>query len=43
MLADATQGGITLDVALNMTPIVRKAAIEVLKDIREKQEQKRGE
>lgn len=37
MIADATQGGISYDRALEMTATERRAAIEVIKEIRDKQ------
>jgi hypothetical protein len=42
MLADATQGGIPLGIsALEMTRVERKATMEILKEIREKQKPKK--
>jgi hypothetical protein len=37
-LADATQGGIPFETALNFTVVERRAAIEIIKKIREEQD-----
>lgn len=37
MLADATQGGINYDQAMAMTIQERRAAVELLKEVRDKQ------